>query len=91
MTSYKFYQDMDFDVADSPRIIDIFDDLGGTFPVTLVVDKKELLIELEFNTIDGFEDQFPLHGGEQFSTLKVRRVRLSTVKDNTSYRIWSGT
>lgn len=90
MAEYKKYEDTDFDVADGAVTLDLNTDIGGVQPVLVSCDKGEILIELEFNSSEGFGDQFSLKKGQKINFEKVLRVRLNSGENSSIYRVKAG-
>lgn len=83
-------EDTSFVAGDSPRSIDVNDDLGtnGNRGYIKVDGAGDLLVEISHGGTN-YEDQFTLKNGDAFDLtgLDVDTIRLTHSGTNTSYRV----
>ncbi len=90
----KAYEDDDFVVGETGRVLDIFADLNNTFArfaVLQVFGPGDLKIA---NSFDGslYEDDFTFEGGQGLlmTDLRVKKLKLTHTGVDSGYRIWVG-
>jgi len=93
-TVAKAYEDTSFVTGESPRTIEIRDDLGnkpGQAGWFINDGAGNIQVEIQNNEQSGFSDAFTTQSGEMFSLngLNIRRIRITWVSDS-SYRLFMG-
>ena len=88
------YEDTSFVTGDSPRVLEIRDDLSNkpSQAAWFINDGAgDIQIEIQNNEQSGYSDAFTTKTGEMFQLngLNIRRVRLIWVSDS-SYRAFFG-
>lgn len=92
MVSYKSYKNENFNTADDPVIIDLITDIGPErHPVEVSCDEGKIDIQFEFNEAEGFGEKITYTSCDDvMQRFNVRRVRLTSLQDNSSYRVIGG-
>lgn len=89
MVEYRYYEDKNFDIADSPVIIDLNNDIGGRQEAIIICDRHEIGVAFEFIEGGVFGDVGTLKKKERLNSVdKILRIRLTTTIDNAQYRVW---
>ena len=93
-TAGKAYEDTSFVTGDSPRTIEVRDDLAnkvGNAGWFINDGPGDIQMAIQNNEQSGYSDNFTTKSGEMFALngLNIRRVRLTWVS-NSSYRFFIG-
>ena len=93
-TAGQSYEDTNFVTGDSPRTIEIRDDLGnkpGNAGWFINDGPGDIQVEIQNNEQSGYSDAFTSKTGEMFALngLNIRRIRLTWVSDS-QYRLFMG-
>ena len=91
-TAGKVYEDTSFVTSESPRTIEVRDDLGnkpGNAGWFINDGPGDIQVEIQNNEQSGYGDAFTTKSGEMFALngLNIRRVKLTWVSDS-AYRFF---